>query len=163
MTLPGRRKRRLLVLGPVRVDFFLQIVILLAYTGADSFQRGQLLFRLGGIPGHQVGFAEVFVRAAVARIDLQRALIVLERWLELAGVAVGESEQVLDVGAAGIALERVAKSGPRLAGGGGTAPPDQGSSRGAAPRGDPGRGGGAPPAKNPGPGSSGAGRSGKSV
>ena len=50
------------------------------------------------IADHQVGFSRVFVGAAVAGIQLERAPVVLERGVELAEIAVGVAEIVLEVG-----------------------------------------------------------------
>jgi hypothetical protein len=49
------------------------------------------------------GLAGVFVRTAVPRIEPQRLVLMGEGGSEIAGVAVGEAEIVLDVGVAGVA------------------------------------------------------------
>jgi hypothetical protein len=46
-----------------------------------------VLFGLGEVPHQQVRLADVLVRAAVLRVELERALVVAERGIELAGVA----------------------------------------------------------------------------
>ena len=54
----------------------------------------------------QVGLADVLVCAAVARVELQRALIVPEGAIELASIAIGVAEIVLDVSIARVAQRR---------------------------------------------------------
>ncbi len=55
------------------------------------------------VADHQVGLARVLVGAAVARIQLERAPVVLERGVELSEIAVGVPEVVLQVGIVGVA------------------------------------------------------------
>src|SRR5215510_3582522 len=62
-----------------------------------------MLLGLGQVIGHQVRLAHVLVGAAMARVDLQRTLVVHEGGLELAALAVGVAQVVLDVGVARIA------------------------------------------------------------
>ena len=62
-----------------------------------------MLFGFGEIALHQIGFTEVFVRAAVPRIERQSLLIVLHCRIELPQTAIGVAEIVLDIGIAGIA------------------------------------------------------------
>ena len=51
----------------------------------------------------EIGLADIFVRAAVTRIELERTLVVPERQLEAAGVAIRVAEVVLKVGVARVA------------------------------------------------------------
>jgi len=62
-----------------------------------------MLFGFGEIALHQVGFAEVFVRAAVPRIEPQRLLIMSHRWIDLPQTAIGVTKIVLNIGIAGVA------------------------------------------------------------
>ena len=61
---------RLALPAPVLVDLLLQIVELLARQQADLLQRLQMRFGLGQLADHQVGLADIFVGAAMARIEL---------------------------------------------------------------------------------------------
>ena len=61
-----------------RNDRLLQFQVLLAAGAADALQQREVLPRLGEVADHQVGLAEVLVRAAVLRIDAQRLVAVLE-------------------------------------------------------------------------------------
>ena len=74
-----------------------------------------MLLGLAQVVGHEVRLADVLVGAAMAGIELQRPLIVREGGLELATLAVGVAEIVLDVGVA------------RIAKGGGGKQPDRGA------------------------------------
>src|SRR5258707_2583871 len=62
-----------------------------------------MLFGFGEIALHQVGFAEVFVRASVPRIEPQRLLIMSHRWIDLPQTAIGVTKIVLNIGIAGVA------------------------------------------------------------
>src|SRR5215510_7090199 len=62
-----------------------------------------MLLGLGRIVGHQIGLADVLVGAAMARVELERLLVVREGRLELAALAIGVAEVVLDVRVAGVA------------------------------------------------------------
>ena len=61
---------RLALPALVLVDLLLQIVELLARQQADLLQRLQMRFGLGQLADHQVGLADIFVGAAMARIEL---------------------------------------------------------------------------------------------
>ena len=67
---------------------------------------------------HEVGFADVLVRAAMARIELDGALVVFEREVVLLQVAVGIAKHVLQVRLVGMAhlraLEKARGVGPVL-------------------------------------------------
>jgi hypothetical protein len=52
---------------------------------------------------HQVGFADVFVRASVPRIEHQRLLIMSHRRIDLPQTAIGVTKIVLNIGIAGVA------------------------------------------------------------
>ena len=65
-----------------------------------------MLFGFREITLHQVGFTEVFVRAAVPRIEGQSLLIVLHCRIELPPTAIGVAKVVLDIGIAGVAKAR---------------------------------------------------------
>src|SRR5216684_3518333 len=66
-----------------------------------------MLFGFGEIALHQVGFAEVFVRASVPRIEHQRLLIVSHCRIELPQAAIGVAEIVLTIGIASVAQSGV--------------------------------------------------------
>jgi hypothetical protein len=46
-----------------------EVVVFLAGNGAEISQRRQQLLGLGGLAKHQIGLAEMLMRAAVARIQ----------------------------------------------------------------------------------------------
>jgi hypothetical protein len=71
------------------------------------FESGEMLFGFRQITLRQVGFTEVFVRAAVTRIEGQRPLIVVHCRIELPQPAIGIAEVVLDIGIAGVAETRI--------------------------------------------------------
>ena len=75
-----------------------------------------MLFGFREIASGQMGFTEVFVRAAVPRIEGQSLPIVLHCRIELPQTAIGVAEIVLDIGIAGIAKpcrrERLDRSFP---------------------------------------------------
>src|SRR5262245_38814924 len=62
-----------------------------------------MLLGLDRIVGHQVGLADVLVGTAMARVELERLLVVREGRLELAALAIRVAEVVLDVRVAGVA------------------------------------------------------------
>ena len=66
-----------------------------------------MFFGFRQITSGQVGFTEVFVRAAVPRIEGQCPLIVLHCRIELPQPAIGVTKVVLDFGIAGVAKRRV--------------------------------------------------------
>ena len=56
----------------------LEVVVFLAGNEAEIFQRRQELLRLDGLAKHQIGLAEMLMRAAVAGVQHQRLLIVAD-------------------------------------------------------------------------------------
>ena len=80
-------------------DGFLEIGKLLALKQADAAQQGEVLLRARKVVHHQVRLSDVLVRAAVPRIELDRALVVFEREVHLLEIAVGIAEIVVQVGA----------------------------------------------------------------
>ena len=60
-------------------------------------ESGELLFGFRQITSGQVGFAEVFMRTAVTRIEDQRPLIVLHCQIELTQPPIGVAKIVLDI------------------------------------------------------------------
>src|SRR5215510_2906678 len=62
----------------------LEVVVLVAADEADVFQMREVLLGGGGVAEHQVGFAEMLVRAAMARIEHQRLLVMSDRRPHLA-------------------------------------------------------------------------------
>jgi hypothetical protein len=65
-----------------------------------------VLLRGCQVTRHEVGLADVLVRAAMARINLDGALVMLEREVVLLQVAVGKAEIVLQVRMVGMAYLR---------------------------------------------------------
>jgi hypothetical protein len=65
-----------------------------------------MLLGLGRVVGYQIGLADVLVGAAMARVELERLLVVREGRLELAALAIGVAEVILD-----IRVTRVAERG----------------------------------------------------
>src|SRR5690349_8946445 len=102
--------RRLLV----RVDRFLQVVHFVAREQADLFERRELLLGAAQIAHQEIGLAEIFARAAVARIELDRAAVVLERGIVALQVAVRVAEPVLQVRIVGIAALGLRKARDRI-------------------------------------------------
>src|SRR4029453_3454200 len=93
-------------LAAVLHNLLLQVGVFLAWDQADLLQRHQVLFGLRKIMHHEVCLTDVLVCAAVAWVELQRALIVPEGEIELAGVAISVAEIVLDVSIARVAQRR---------------------------------------------------------
>jgi hypothetical protein len=81
----------------------LEVVVLLAADEADVFQMREVLLGRGRIAKHQVGFAEMLVGTAMARIEHQRLLVMSDRRPHLAQPPIGIANVVLDVGVARIA------------------------------------------------------------
>src|ERR1051325_6847241 len=75
-----------------------QLPKLVTRKETDLVERGELLFRLGHISRLQVGFAEVLVGAAMLRIQRKRLIVVLEREIHVAAMALGVAKIVVDVG-----------------------------------------------------------------
>src|SRR5256886_16846117 len=84
-------------------DPFLEVLVPVAGNQADLLQGREVLLGLRQVVHHQVRLADVLVRPAVARIELERALVVLERRVEPARVAIRIAEIVLDVGVTRVA------------------------------------------------------------
>jgi hypothetical protein len=82
-------------------DRLLQIFRFIAGQQADRSQRREVPFCRLDITHHQVGLADVLVRAAVLRVDRQRASVVLERFVELAEAPVSKAQFVVQVGCVG--------------------------------------------------------------
>ena len=87
----------------VGFDLLLQFLELFARNQADLLQRREVLFGFRKVVHDQVSLADIFMRAAVTRTERERALIVPESGIQLAGVAVGVTEVVLDIGIARVA------------------------------------------------------------
>ena len=67
----------------VRRKGSLEIVVFLAGNEAEVLQRRQELLGPGGLTKHQIGLAEMLMRAAVAGIQHQRLLIMVNSRPEL--------------------------------------------------------------------------------
>ena len=70
--------------------------------------------RRGKIVHLEVRLADIFVRALVTRIDRQRTLVPCEREVELGGLSVGQSEQVVHIGVIGLAQRDARKTLDRV-------------------------------------------------
>ena len=79
-------------------DGLFQQGVLLARKEAQFVEDLQVFLGLGEIAGHQVGLAQIFVGAAVLRIQGQRLVVVPEGGIEVAELAVRETEVVLGIG-----------------------------------------------------------------
>src|SRR6266446_10131990 len=87
----------------IRRDSPLEVVVFLAADEADVFQMREVLLGRGRLAEHQMGFAEMLVGAAMARIEHQRLLVMSDRRPHLAQPPIGIANVVLDVGVARIA------------------------------------------------------------
>src|SRR6266850_11820 len=94
----------------VRRNCFFEVLVFLAGDEADLPQGGELLLRLLHLVRQEIGLAQVFARAAMARVELERALLMLERGIELPGVAIGVTEEILDVGVAIVLQKRLVQA-----------------------------------------------------
>ncbi len=72
----------------VFVDFLLQIFIFLTGNQADLRERGEVLVGLRQVVLEEIGDADVFVGAEMARVEAQRPVVLGERALEIACMAV---------------------------------------------------------------------------
>src|SRR5258708_40084235 len=75
-----------------------EVVVFLAGNEAEIFQRHQELLGLGEIAQHQIGLAEMLMRAAVAGIQHQRLLIMADSRPQLTQPPIGVADVVLDIG-----------------------------------------------------------------
>src|SRR6202048_839091 len=88
----------------------LQGVVFIAGDETDLLESSEMLFGFRQITLGQMGFTEVFVRAAVPRIEGQSLLIVLHCRIELPQPAISVAKIVLDIRIAGVAKGRIRKS-----------------------------------------------------
>src|SRR5687768_12970124 len=121
-TPPSARARRARL---VLLDRGLQIVPFVAATATEAVQLAQMSFGAREVSAHEIRLADVFVRAAMVRLKSQRLVVVTEGAVEIARVAIGESEQVVRVGVARIACEGVGEKPDRV----GVLPSAQGLAR----------------------------------
>ena len=109
----GKEKiaRLLGLLGLVVGDRFLQHREFLAGKEAQVVERLQLLFCLGKVADHQVGLAQVLVRALVLRIQAQRLVVVLEHQFHfrIRAHAQRVGVQVVVIGIRGVLLDACAR------------------------------------------------------
>src|SRR6267154_652888 len=94
----------------VRCNRLFEVFVFFAGHEADLPQGGELLLRFLHVVRQEVSLAQVFARAAMARVELERAPVVFERGIELPGIAVGVSEEILDVGVAIVLQERLVQA-----------------------------------------------------
>src|SRR5258706_14252313 len=79
-------------LGAVFRDGLFQFAEFLARQQADLAQFFEMLLRAGEVVRHQIGFTYVLVSSAVAGVQRECAIVVLERKFKLPHLAVGEPE-----------------------------------------------------------------------
>lgn len=79
-------------------DLALEIGKLFTCQRTDLAQCFEVLLGTLQVAFHEIGFADVFVRAAVSWVERKSLPVVLEREIELAGFAIGEAQVVLDIG-----------------------------------------------------------------
>jgi hypothetical protein len=84
------------------VDCLLQVVAFLAAAGAEFCQDGKLFLGLIHIAGFDIEFAEVFAGGLVFRLQFKRLGVVGQRRLDVAGLALGIAEQIVDIGLLGV-------------------------------------------------------------
>src|SRR5690348_17013380 len=85
---------------------FLEVVVFLARNQADLLQGCEVFLGLRRVVDDEVRFADVFVRATMPRVELERTPVVREGKAHLAGMTIRVAKIVLDVG-----VPRIAKRG----------------------------------------------------
>src|SRR5882762_9449553 len=78
------------------------LVFLARYRRAQFLQFGEMLLGLGQVGGQQVGLADVLVCVLVLGIELERLVVMIERLIELAGLAIGVAEEVVRIRIVGV-------------------------------------------------------------
>src|SRR5205809_7166187 len=86
------------VFQAVSGDRFLQIGQLFAGQQTDVAQRRKMFLRARKIVQHEIRFTDVFMSAAVARIEHERLLVMLECRVELLQITMRVAEIVFDIG-----------------------------------------------------------------
>ena len=89
--------------GAILRDRAFEVLQLLAGQQANVPERSEVLVRVGEIARQEVRLTDVLVRATMARIELDGALVVREREVVLLQIAIGIAEDVLQVRVVGIA------------------------------------------------------------
>src|SRR5207247_242769 len=92
-----------------------QIAVLVAGEKAQLVEYREVLLRLGEIADHQVGLAEILVRAPVIGIDAQRLVVMLEDEAHV-GVRTPADRvgvEIVVVGIVGISCKRLTQGGLR--------------------------------------------------
>ena len=56
-----------------------------------------MLLGLGHLVQHQIGLADIFMRAQMPWIDLQRTLVVFKRRLKLTGISIRIPQRIMDI------------------------------------------------------------------
>src|SRR2546428_267516 len=94
-----------------------QIAVLVAGEKAQLVEHREVLLRLGDIADHQVGLAEIFVRASVLGIDAQRLVVMLEDKAHVGVRTLADrvGVQVVIVGIVRISCKRLTQGRLRLA------------------------------------------------
>lgn len=89
--------------APVLRNRALEVLQLVAGQQANLLERSKVLLRARQVACHEECLADVLVGATMARVELDRAPVVLESELVLLQVAVGKAEAVLQVRMVGLA------------------------------------------------------------
>src|SRR5207302_2285763 len=87
-----------LLSGLVVLHRLLQVSVFLAGKKAQLVEPRKVLLGLRKIVHHEIGLADVLVRSPVPGVEAQRLVVVLERKVEVAGLAPGVAEVILRVG-----------------------------------------------------------------
>src|SRR5438552_2924439 len=98
-------------------DCLLQVAVLVAGEKAQLVEYREVLLRLGEIADHQVGLAEIFVRAPVIGIDAQRLVVMLEDEAHVGVRTLADrvGVEIVVVGVVGISCKRLTQGRLRLA------------------------------------------------
>src|SRR3984885_15452751 len=90
------------IAGRFGADCLLKVFALFAAAGAEFRQDGELFLGLLHIAGLDIELAEVLAGSLVVWLKFKRLGVVSERSFEVAGLAQGEPEQIVDIGLLGI-------------------------------------------------------------
>ena len=82
-------------------DRLLEVRTFLAAAGTELPERGELVPGLGHVAHLDIQFAEILACRLIVRLQLEGFRVVGQRRLEIAGLAQGEAEQVVDIRPAG--------------------------------------------------------------
>src|ERR1700730_2538556 len=86
------------IAGRFGADYLLKVFALFAAAGAEFRQDGELLLGLLHIAGLDIELAEILAGRLVVWLELESLSVIGQRRLEVAGLAQGEAEQIVDIG-----------------------------------------------------------------